>query len=70
MRIAKSYTITFVGRSSAEAHDFISTYYIDGGGEDMIKEELSQRGIIATRVSWSANQISFHVKPKEEKREK
>jgi len=64
--VKTTYRIEFIGESETvrDALNAISTYYIDGGGEDAILENLDQNGITGEKLAWDDNEMVFQVTPK------
>ena len=66
MQPTKTYVLYFLGEPSEEARNIMGIFYIDGGGEDQVKELLFQQGIDAQKTSWSDSHMSFKVTKKTE----
>lgn len=61
MAQSKVYSLIFIGDEAEKAAESISTYFIDGGGEDMVIEKLFLEDIKAERIYWSKHQMAFQV---------
>jgi len=63
MASLKTFMFIFSGPAAEAAQKELATYFIDGGGEDMLIEDFKQKGIKLTLTNTASGLIQFVAEP-------